>query len=661
MTTHHIAPPHAPTRESTAPDDTQPIRAVRESVGWRTWLARLALLTAAGLILLMLLVGLFVAAHQIQYAARIYPGVSTYGISLGGLTRDEAVRVLDARFVYDDQAVFTFRDRDDFWQVTAGELGVSFDVAGTVDAAMRLGRSEGLFANLVMQAEMWFNGRSISPIILYDQTVAERLLRQIAREIDRPAVDASLVLAGTDVLATESQVGRAVNIPATLDLLRAEILRLDSGAEIPLVIEETLPVVASVAEAAAQARAALSSPLALYADAESGGEAGPWVAVPETIATMLSIERVTGEDGTASYALRLNPEQFVSFLNGVAPQLATQPQDARFIFNDETRQLEVIQDSVDGRELDVEATLARIEEALFTPAEDPSAPRRVPLVFRRVAPALHGGLTAADLGITELVSQATTYFLGSTASRQANIAQAAARFHGIVIPPGQEFSFNHWLGDVSAEAGFEEGLIIFGGRTIRGVGGGVCQVSTTAFQAAFYAGYPILERYPHGYRVGYYEYGEGVGMDATVYSPLVDFRFLNDTPYHLLIETYVNRDNATVTFKFYSTGVGREVVKIGPRVTNIVPYGPTVYEESADLAPGQTRQVDWAVDGADVTVTRQVFRNGQLEFEDHFFSHYLPWRAVIQVAPGEIPVEGGPAGAEDPNAAPLAPADQGNG
>ena len=122
MTTHHIAPPHAPTRESTAPDDTQPIRAVRESVGWRTWLARLALLTAAGLILLALLVGLFVAAHQIQYAARIYPGVSTYGISLGGLTRDEAARVLDARFVYDDQAVFTFRDRDDFWQVTAGAV-----------------------------------------------------------------------------------------------------------------------------------------------------------------------------------------------------------------------------------------------------------------------------------------------------------------------------------------------------------------------------------------------------------------------------------------------------------------------------------------------------------------------------------------------------------
>jgi vancomycin resistance protein YoaR len=141
--------------------------------------------------------------------------------------------------------------------------------------------------------------------------------------------------------------------------------------------------------------------------------------------------------------------------------------------------------------------------------------------------------------------------------------------------------------------------------------------------------------------VSYYEYGEGAGMDATVYSPLVDFRFLNDTPHHLLIETVTNTQNSTLTFKFYSTSVGRTVNKIGPRIANITPHEETQYEESAELAPGQRRQVEWAVDGADVTVTRQVFRDGQLEQEDHFFSHYLPWNAVIQVAPGELPAQPG--------------------
>jgi len=96
----------------------------------------------------------------------------------------------------------------------------------------------------------------------------------------------------------------------------------------------------------------------------------------------------------------------------------------------------------------------------------------------------------------------------------------------------------------------------------------VCQVATTAFQTAFYGGYPILERTEHAYRVGYYEEGEGPGMDATVYEPIVDFRFQNDTPYALLIETYVNAANSTITWKFYSTSVGRRVVKDGPYVKN---------------------------------------------------------------------------------------------
>ena len=103
------------------------------------------------------------------------------------------------------------------------------------------------------------------------------------------------------------------------------------------------------------------------------------------------------------------------------------------------------------------------------------------------------------------------------------------------------------LGDVSLDTGYAEALIIYGNRTIQGVGGGVCQVSTTLFRTAFFGGYPVVERYPHAYRVSYYEYTAGgdvdpdlAGLDATVFTPVVDFRFTNDTPYWLLMETYVN-------------------------------------------------------------------------------------------------------------------------
>ena len=149
-------------------------------------------------------------------------------------------------------------------------------------------------------------------------------------------------------------------------------------------------------------------------------------------------------------------------------------------------------------------------------------------------------MTARELGITELVSQGVTYFLGSAATRVKNIATSAGKFHGVIVGPGETFSFDEFLGDVSLDQGYAEALIIFNGRTIKGVGGGVCQVSTTAFRAAYQAGFPIVERWPHAYRVSWYERGFGPGLDATVFAPEVDFKFKNDTPYHLLIETYTS-------------------------------------------------------------------------------------------------------------------------
>jgi vancomycin resistance protein YoaR len=266
--------------------------------------------------------------------------------------------------------------------------------------------------------------------------------------------------------------------------------------------------------------------------------------------------------------------------------------------------------------------------------------RSIPFAIKEVVPTVHAQATAADLGITELVSESTTWFYGSAVERMHNIARSASNFYGIVIAPGQEFSFNEFLGEVSSEQGYETGLIIYGGRTIEGVGGGVCQVSTTAFQAAFWAGFPIVERWEHGYQVGYYDDGEGPGMDATVYSPLVDLRFINDTPHHLLIENYYSEATSSLTFKFYSTSLGRTVVKDGPIVDNVVPAKEDVWELNEDLATGDIEQVDWAVEGADVAVEREVFNTlGELIRQDTFVSHYIPWQNIYQYGPGtELPL-----------------------
>jgi vancomycin resistance protein YoaR len=173
------------------------------------------------------------------------------------------------------------------------------------------------------------------------------------------------------------------------------------------------------------------------------------------------------------------------------------------------------------------------------------------------------------------------------------------------------------------------------------VGGGVCQVSTTLFQSAFWAGFPIEERWEHGYRVGYYDDGEGAGMDATIYSPIVDLKFTNSTPHHLLIENYYNENFESLTFKFYSTSMGREVIKGDVQVSNVVPPQPDVWEFNEELEEGEVLQVDWAVEGADYRVPREVYNaNGELLIQEVWSSHYIPWQNIYQYGPGVDPPGG---------------------
>lgn len=601
--------------------------------GMNPWLIRIPLLFVSGCLLIVLSLTILVGVYQLYFLNRIIPGVSSYGLTLGGMTVEEAARALQDRFTYDDEAVFTFRDGDQFWQFTAGQLGVSFDAQGTAEAAFAIGHANSLVFNVIDQALVWLNGQSVPPTIRYEQSVAVERLKQVADEINRPPQNATFSIDGLTVTATQGQSGRLVDLLATLNRLNDTIASLGTGTQVDLVINETPPAIWDAEGAKRKAEAALSAPLTLIADASdpTAQPLGPWTAAPDQIALLLRPTLVDNGDGTKSYDVTVDMAAFRDYLDSLSPGLLVPAQNARFRFNDDTRELEVIKASVTGRELNVPQTLGRMEQAVFNMDN-----RTVAMAFDYVLAPYHDGVTAAELGITEMVSQATTYYTGSTEARRNNIAEAASRFDGIIIPPGGTFSFNEWLGDVSPEDGFVEGFVIVGGRTVPGVGGGVCQVSTTAFQAAFYAGFPILERHAHGYRVGYYNQGEGVGMDAAIFTPELDFRFLNDTDNALLIETSLFPNENAIQFRFYSTNPGRQVIKEGPFVENVTPAKPTIYEVNPNFMPGQSLQVDWSADGADVTVTRVILdANGNELDRDEFVSRYQPWGAIVQVAPGD--------------------------
>lgn len=622
MTATPIPPPQSPT----------PPYPRRRRRGLNPWLIRLPVLFITGTILLLVVLGIFLFAFQLRYTDVIYPGVSAMSVPLGGLLPQEAVTALSDGFTYDRDTIFTLRDGDRFWQLTAAELGVSFDLESTVEAAFAIGRGENYANGLVEQAVTWFSGSSIAPRVRYEQQVALDRLNEIAAEINRQPVDATLVLDGVNVITTPSQTGRTLDVGATLTQLEQQILLLESGTEIALVIHETPPIVWNVEESANRARIALSGAVTLTATDDNGQQLGPWTATVDQIATLLQVDLVDNGDGTRSYDVHINMDAFGSYLEQLAPGLILMPRDGRFRFNENTRELEVIEPSVSGRQLNVSQTLESLEEGVFT-ADN----RVVPMVFDFTLPRYHNQITAAELGITSLVAEATTYFTGSTANRRTNIAVAASRFDGLIIAPGEEFSFNYWLGDISEETGFVEGKVIFGGRTVTGVGGGVCQVSTTAFRAALNGGFPVTERNSHGYRVGYYELnGVDPGLDAAIWTPERDFRFQNDTEYHLLIETsFLPTENA-LQFRYYSTNPGRVVEIDDAIVKNVVPAPATKYEANSEIQPGDAVRVDYAAEGADVTVYVNIYDlEGNLIRQDPYFTHYLPWQEIIQVNPND--------------------------
>lgn len=568
--------------------------------------------------------------YQLMYAGRIFPGVSVAGVDLSGLTRDEAAVRLSQTLSYPIAGKILFRDGEKVWVAAPAELGMVFDPSSSAATAYGLGRSGGLFGALTGQVRARSAGATVPPVIIFDQRVAYQYLTQIATQVNQPVAEASLTLEGTNVVAHPGQVGRELKIDATLIYLGAQLQSFTDG-EVQLVVQEVQPQILDVSAQAEAARQVLSQPLTLVIPNSGEGDPGPYIYDTQVLAGLLGVQRV--ENGTqAEVHVVLNATGLRDLLAPVKAQVDRDATDAKFIFNDDTRRLDLMQDSKVGREMNLEASITAINDALFR------GEHSVPLVIAEKQPDVSGTATAEQLGITQLLHSETSYFYGSSAERIQNIEAAAARFHGVLVAPGETFSMGETMGDVSLENGFAEALIIYGGRTIKGVGGGVCQVSTTLFRAVFNAGFPVVERYSHAYRVSYYEKTAGggidprlAGLDATVYFPLVDFKFTNDSPYWILMETYMG--NGSLTWKFYSTPDGRSVSWETTGPSNIVPAPPPLFEENPELRKNEMEQKDWAANGADVTVKRTVMKDGAVYFQDQFVTHYEPWQAICEYGP----------------------------
>lgn len=563
-------------------------------------------------------------------AERILPGIWLWRLPLGGTTPNDAQQQVLRELALELPRIVLLGPDGQRWIYSAADLGVSVDMDATMARAFAPGHSEDSILGVFRERwEVMQRPRVVAPILIWDRNQTLAQLASVSAQINEPSRDARVFLEGGEVQWEPSAMGRRVDITTTLSLLEP-LLRVPTVGEIPLEIETLFPEVtdAHASQALELARRMLAQPAQLLVPDPLEGDPGPWTLDSALLATMLQIQAFGGE-----VTVGLDETGLRQTLEPIAAAMHREAVNAEYRFDAAMKQLVVRSASSDGRVLNIDATIAQITEYLQM------GHRFIPLVLEPVVPRYSSTTTAEELGITELVAVGESYFAGSSSARDHNIRVGSSKFDGVLVAPGETFSFNHFLGEVTQAEGYDESYVIVGNRTVPGIGGGICQVATTAFRAAFFAGYPIVERWPHAYRVSYYELGGyGPGFDATIYSPLVDFRFTNDTPYHLLVQTEVDSANARSRFLFYSTSVGRKVEQIGPTAGPPVPPGAPIYEYDASLPAGTYVRVESAHDGL-TAVLERVVRNaeGEVLFEDRYVSRFLPWSARYRFGPGFVP------------------------
>jgi|SRR5581483_7011441 len=327
-----------------------------------------------------------------------------------------------------------------------------------------------------------------------------------------------------------------------------------------------------------------------------------------------------------SSSFRYSDEKLDSLLSPINQKITIEPTDALFTF--ENGKVTTFQPSNDGQTLDLAKVKNQIKQTTPTLFTAKTKEVIINLPIKILKPKITTD-KVNNLGIKELIGSGTSLFQHSIESRIYNVTLAASRVNGILIAPGEVFSFDKALGDVSSFTGYKQAYVIENGKTVLGDGGGVCQVSTTLFRAILNAGLPVIERHAHAYRVGYYEEDSPPGIDATVYVPSVDLKFKNDTANYILIQSVIDPTTLRLTYNLYGTKDGRNVSITTPVVTNIIPAPPDKFQDDPTLPKGTVQQTDFSANGATATFSRTVTKDGKTLISETYTSIYQPWQAVF--------------------------------
>jgi len=527
-------------------------------------------------------------------------GVRIADFKIGGISSDTAKESMEKRFNAWQKQKITFQYKNQEFNAFPEEIGISLDLDETINNAYNFGRGKNILLGLAKQAAAItpLSNPAVPPAYFLDEKNFNDFAQKEFALYENPAKNATLIYDAYKKIwkTAPSAEGLIFDREKLKADLAARASRLDS-APIELVLIEDKPEVTENETDLAEEQAEIilkNAPYFLVYNEKS------WTIDKQTILDWLEFTPVPEQNkNNKILGTSLNGQKVKNILTQIAPGINQEPVNAQltekggkaltFTLSQEGIRLDMGKSAEKINHIITEWSDTENDNTLAGAASD----KKIELEVAVKAPSVSTE-SIDTLGLTSLIGKGESNFTGSPKNRTHNIKIGAAKFNGILIAPNEEFSFNTLLGEIGPEQGYLPELVIKNHKTIPEYGGGICQVSTTIFRAAIYAGLKITERYPHAFPVKYYS---PQGFDSTIYPPHPDLRFINDTSRYILLQSKI--EGTKMTYEIYGTNDGREV-KI---------KGPTILESHPD---GSMKTV----------LYQEVWRDGQLERKDKFSSNY---------------------------------------
>jgi vancomycin resistance protein YoaR len=552
---------------------------------------------------LILLTGTVLGLAFAGSPERLPAGSQIAGVDVSGLTTAEARALLErrSRELGRTPVVFTAEGRR--WRVKPDSVLVDVDWGAAVEAAHQQGEGFGPLRGLKRLGVRVFGGEVVPTTRVYDAAVRSYVNR-FGRALDRPRVEPSLRLNGIDAEIVSGRNGRLLDREAAEQVLvRALTSFTREPVPLPLKVDHTRLTAKELAGAEVKIETALSAP----ADLVYGP--GGWHLTRAKIARLLALPR------GGSTEIELAGPAADRFLANLRKRVNRAPKNAGFAIG--ARNVVRVVPAEPGRTLDTEATTRSLMAALLSTTDREAELRITSLAPERTT------RDAKAMGIIGLVGAYQTFY-GGVPNRIHNVQLVAHLIDDHYIAPGAEFSFNDTTGDRNEDKGFREAPVIINGELENGLGGGVCQVSTTTFNAAYEAGLSITERTNHALYISHYPQGR----DATVNYPDLDLKFVNDTEHWLWLRTFVTSSSLTVAL--YGTPQNRRVEsESSPLVETGAPNAKRVPDPN--MLVGQTALQESGQPSRSTSVRRRVYdSSGELMYDHTWYSSYRSEPRVIR-------------------------------